>query len=68
MLVRAADLTDCHLNPKGHGGEHMGCLGVSSLCPLVEPLKFGEASAACVVIPSQALSDQGRCRDCTGGP
>lgn len=45
MLVRAADLTLQSLNPSGHGDEGMGCLGVSSLCSLVESLKFGEASA-----------------------
>lgn len=46
MLVRAADLADQHLNPTGHGAEQMGCLGISLLCPLVESLKFGEASAS----------------------
>ena len=35
----------------------MGCFGVSSLCPFVELLKFGETSGIkTVAIPSEALN------------
>lgn len=44
------------LHPYGQGRSQMGCLGVSSLCPLVELLKSGEASTVKrVVLPIQAF-------------